>query len=175
MSPRVRSCGRRIAPVNSSWRRSFGSPSGFRRGDGTAEEGLLRIIDADGTYDSKLEPRVAPDLLKRAYRHPVLVRTLDNRMLSLQRQGRIGFYVPSTGEEACQVGSAMALEKRDRVLPAYREPGAALWRGYCVETLIAHADGNAKDPQQGRQTPKHYGARDATSVPVSSARGTEMR
>src|SRR5256885_4862966 len=58
---------------------------------------------------------------KRAYRYLVLVRTLDNRMLSLQRQGRIGFYVPSTGEEASQVGSAMALEKRDWVFPADRK------------------------------------------------------
>jgi len=160
--------------VNSSWRRSFGTASGFRRGERTAEDGLLRIIDADGTYDSKLEPKVAPDLLKRAYRYLVLVRTLDNRMLSLQRQGRIGFYVPSTGEEASQVGSAMALEKRDWVFPAYREPGAALWRGYSVETLIAQAYGNAKDPQQGRQMPNHYGARDVNYVPVSSPVGTQI-
>ncbi len=146
----------------------------MRRGERTAEEGLLRIIDPDGTYDSKLEPRVAPDLLKRAYRHLVLVRTLDNRMLSLQRQGRIGFYVPSTGEEAAQVGSAMALEKRDWVFPAYREPGAALWRGFSVATLIAQAYGNAKDPQQGRQMPNHYGARDINYVPVSSPVGTQI-
>src|SRR5206468_6649439 len=75
-SPRDRSFVRRTAPVNFSWRRSFGNASGFRRGERTAEEALLRIIDADGTYDSKLEPKVAPDLLKRAYRHLVLVRTL---------------------------------------------------------------------------------------------------
>src|SRR2546425_4866507 len=173
-SPRVRSCGRRTAPVNSSWRRSFGTASGFRRGERTAEDGLLRIIDADGTYDSKLEPKVAPDLLKRAYRYLVLVRTLDNRMLSLQRQGRIGFYVPSTGEEASQVGSAIALETRDWAFPAYREPGAALWRGYSVATLIAQAYGNAKDPQQGRQMPNHYGARDINYVPVSSPVGTQI-
>src|SRR3990172_9026749 len=83
-----------------------------------AKEELLRIIDLDGTHDSKLEPKLPPDALKAAYRHLVLVRLLDTRMLSLQRQGRIGFYVPSTGEEACQVGSAMALEKRDWVFPA---------------------------------------------------------
>src|SRR2546428_1025081 len=95
-------------------------------------------------------------------------------MLSLQRQGRIGFYVPSTGEEAAQVGSAMALEKRDWVFPAYREPGAALWRGFSVATLMAQAYGNAKDPQQGRQMPNHYGARDINYVPVSSPVGTQI-
>jgi len=95
-------------------------------------------------------------------------------MLSLQRQGRIGFWVPSSGEEAAQVGSGMALEKRDWVFPAYREPGAALWRGFPLETLIAQAFGNAKDPQQGRQMPNHYGSRDIHYVTASSPVGTQI-
>src|SRR5207249_4098304 len=107
-------------------------------------------------------------------RNLVLVRTLDSRMLSLQRQGRIGFYVPSTGEEACQVGSAMALEKRDWVFPAYREPGAAIWRGFPIETLIAQAYGNAADPQRGRQMPNHFGASDIHHVTTSSPVGTQI-
>ena len=141
---------------------------------GTAEAGLLRIIDLDGTYDSKLEPKLSSDVLKMGYRHLVLVRLLDTRMLSLQRQGRIGFYVPSTGEEACQVGSAMALENRDWVFPAYREPGCAIWRGFPVETLIAQAYGNAMDPQRGRQMPSHYGARAINYVTASSPVGTQI-
>ena len=140
----------------------------------TAEEKLLRIVDADGTYDSKSEPKLPPDFLKAGYRHLVLVRLLDNRMLSLQRQGRIGFYVPSTGEEASQVGSAMALEKRDWVFPAYREPGAALWRGFPLESLIAQAYGNAMDPQHGRQMPNHFGSRAINYVTASSPVGTQI-
>jgi len=135
---------------------------------------MLRIVDVDGTYDSKLEPQLPPDLLQTAYRHLVLVRTLDTRMLSLQRQGRIGFYVPSTGEEACQIGSAMALEKRDWVFPAYREPGAAIWRGFPIETLIAQAYGNSKDPQRGRQMPSHFGDGATHYVTTSSPVGTQI-
>ena len=138
------------------------------------EEPTLRIVDVDGTYDSTLEPKIPPDLLKTAYRHLVLVRTLDTRMLSLQRQGRIGFYVPSTGEEACQIGSAMALEKRDWVFPAYREPGAAIWRGFPIETLIAQAYGNAQDPQRGRQMPNHFGDAATHYVTTSSPVGTQI-
>lgn len=99
------------------------------------KEDLLRIIDLDGTYDSKLEPPLSADMLTKAYRDLVLVRTLDGRMLSLQRQGRIGFYIPSTGEEACQVGSALALDKQDWVFPAYREPGCALTRGLDLKLI----------------------------------------
>lgn len=139
-----------------------------------AEEELFRIVDPDGTYNSKLEPKLSEDLLKKAYRHIVLVRILDSRMLSLQRQGRIGFYVPSHGEEASQVGSAMALEKDDWVFPAYREPGCALWRGAPLDAIIAQAYGNALDVMKGRQMPSHYGHRGVHFVTPSSPVGTQI-
>src|SRR5439155_1739210 len=157
-----------------TWRRSSGNDVEIRGGERTTEEGMLRIVDVDGTYDSKMEPKLPAEVLKTAYRHLVLVRTLDTRMLSLQRQGRIGFYVPSTGEEACQIGSAMALEKRDWVFPAYREPGAAIWRGFPLETLIAQAYGNAQDPQYGRQMPNHFGSASIRYVTTSSPVGTQI-
>src|SRR3989442_3873868 len=128
-SPRVRSCALRIGPVNSFWRKSSGPGNRLGRGEGTTEEELLRIVELDGTYDSKREPKLSPAALKEAYRYLVMVRILDDRMLSLQRQGRIGFYVPSKGEEACQVGSAMALGNRDLVFPPYPEPGCAFVPG----------------------------------------------
>src|SRR5213594_2925620 len=90
---------------------------------------MFRIVEADGTFDAALDPRLPEKDLLNVYRTMLLVRTLDNRMLSLQRQGRIGFYVPSTGQEACQVGATFPLKPEDWVFPAYREPGAALWRG----------------------------------------------
>ena len=160
--------------MNSFWRKSSGPGNRLGRGEGTTEEDLLRIVELDGTYDSKREPKLSPAALKEAYRYLVMVRILDDRMLSLQRQGRIGFYVPSKGEEACQVGSAMALEKRDWVFPAYREPGGALVRGLPLETIIAQAYGNAKDPQRGRQMPSHYGSKDVHLVTVSSPVGTQI-
>jgi pyruvate dehydrogenase E1 component alpha subunit len=137
-------------------------------------EKLFRIVDPDGTYDSKLEPKLSDDVLKATYRALLLVRTLDSRMLSLQRQGRIGFYVPSTGEEASQVGSAMALEPEDWVFPAYREPGAALVRGLPVDAIIGQAYGNSADPAKGRQMPSHYGARSINFVTPSSPVGTQI-
>ncbi len=139
-----------------------------------ATEELLRIIDLDGTYDSKLEPKIAKDTLMGAYRNLVLVRILDARMLSLQRQGRIGFYVPSTGEEACQVGSALALNKEDWVFPAYREPGCALARGLDLKLMIAQAHGNSLDVNKGRQMPSHFGWRSINYVSASSPVGTQI-
>ena len=65
----------------------------------------------------------------------MLARLMDERCLSLQRQGRIGFYVPLQGQEGAQVGCAWALDPADWLFPAYRELGVALVRG-----LIASAD-----------------------------------
>lgn len=139
-----------------------------------AEDELLRIIDLDGTYDSKLEPKLPKETLLRGYRNLVLVRLLDARMLSLQRQGRIGFYVPSTGEEACQVGSALALNKEDWVFPAYREPGCALTRGLDLKLMVAQEYGNSLDVNKGRQMPNHFGWRSINYVSASSPVGTQI-
>ncbi len=139
-----------------------------------AKEQLLRILDVDGTYDSKLEPQLPPDLLLKAYRNLVLVRILDARMLSLQRQGRIGFYVPSTGEEACQVGSALALNKEDWVFPAYREPGCALTRGLDLKLMVAQEYGNSLDKNKGRQMPNHFGWKEINYMSASSPVGTQI-
>ena len=135
---------------------------------------MFRIVEADGTFDAALDPKLPEKDLLSVYRSMLLVRTLDNRMLSLQRQGRIGFYVPSTGQEACQVGAAFPLKPEDWVFPAYREPGAALWRGFPLQALVHQFFGNAADLEKGRQMPNHYGNRDVNYVTPSSPVGTQI-
>jgi pyruvate dehydrogenase E1 component alpha subunit len=71
----------------------------------------------------------------------VLARTLDRRMLALQRQGRIGTYAMLEGQEAVQVGSALALEPHDFVFPSYREHGVQVTRGLPMEVLLAYWKG----------------------------------
>ena len=135
---------------------------------------MFQVIDPAGHFEDKLDPHLPKDDLVRIYRTMSLVRTLDTRMLSLQRQGRIGFYVPSTGQEAAQVGAAYCLRPEDWVFPAYREPGAALWRGFPLLTLVNQFYGNAEDIMKGRQMPNHYGNRDVNYVAVSSPVGTQI-
>ena len=76
------------------------------------------------------------------YEWMLRVRMFDTRMVMLQRQGRIGFYAPSTGEEAAQIGTAWSLRPGDWVFPAYREQGVILFRGCPMETLICQLIGN---------------------------------
>src|SRR5699024_4851228 len=51
----------------------------------------------------------------------VWTRVLDQRSISLNRQGRLGFYAPTAGQEASQIASHYAIEKKDYVLPGNRD------------------------------------------------------
>ncbi|HSE39303.1 MAG TPA: thiamine pyrophosphate-dependent dehydrogenase E1 component subunit alpha, partial [Acidobacteriota bacterium] len=95
-------------------------------------------------------------------------------MLTLQRQGRIGFYGTATGEEAAVIGSAFALKPDDWIFPALRQGGAALLRGYPLVEYISQCMGNAADKTKGRQMPSHYCSRPANFVSWSSCIGTQI-
>ena len=83
----------------------------------------LQILDEQGNVDDKLEPEIAPDELLRIYRAMVFAREADQRMLKMQRQGRIGTFGPSTGQEACAIGAAAAMAESDWMVGAFRELG----------------------------------------------------
>jgi pyruvate dehydrogenase E1 component alpha subunit/2-oxoisovalerate dehydrogenase E1 component alpha subunit len=96
-------------------------------------------------------------------------------MLHLQRQGRIGFYAESHGQEAAVIGAVAALEARDYVVPAHREIGAALYRGLPLGKVVAQLFGNADDIGRGRQMPIHQAAPRALNfIPPSSCVATQL-
>jgi len=104
----------------------------------------------------------------------VLIRATDDRCLSLQRQGRIGFYAPLSGQEAAQIGSAAAMEANDWVFPSYRELAVALYRGVSLPEIFHQLVGDSKDPTKGRQMPNHFAFRDQHFVSASSPIGTQI-
>lgn len=120
------------------------------------------------------EGGLTPERRVEMYRTMVLARAVDDRCLTLQRQGRIGFYVPLAGQEAAQVGCAAALAFEDWIFPAYRELALVLWRKLPVVTLMNQFIGNAADVLKGRQMPNHYGYRDYNFVVASSPIGTQI-
>jgi len=99
---------------------------------------------------------------------------MDERCLTLQRQGRIGFYVPVQGQEAAQVGLATAIHAEDWIFPAYRELAIALVRGIPMKLLLDQFIGNSGDTLKGRQMPNHYGYREFNFVTASSPVGTQI-
>jgi pyruvate dehydrogenase E1 component alpha subunit len=106
---------------------------------------FVRTLAPDGTVVGDV-PDLSDDRLLAIYRDMQLTRHFDERMVSLQRQGRIGTYAPAAGQEASQVGSTHALAADDWLVYQYREHGAVAVRGLSaayVTYWMGHEHGNA--------------------------------
>jgi len=137
------------------------------------DETTRQVLDHDGKVVGAV-PDVPDDDLRALHRHMVRMRLLDQRMLSLQRQGRIGFYGMATGQEASITGSAYPLRPTDWIFHALRETGVCLWRGTTVQELVCQLMGNSGDVLIGRQMPMHFSDRRVNSVAWSSVIGTQL-
>lgn len=121
----------------------FLSPEGRFQASGAAEEYapyLDRLSEADH---------------RRFYRDMVVVRAFDGAGANLQRQGQLGLWIPSHGQEAAQVGSAYAARPQDHIFPAYREHAVGMIRGVDMIGLMAllrghsHGGWDPTDPANG--------------------------
>lgn len=140
----------------------------------STETKLLKYLDNEGNMVSKPEVTLSDEETLQLYRIMVQTRIFDQKALSYQRQGRIGFYAPCSGQEAAQVGSAYALQSKDWVVPAYRELGAAFVRGFSIKEIANQMYGNSEDYLKGRQMPNHYGSKRYRYVAASSPIATEI-
>lgn len=134
----------------------------------------VTYLNDEGDLSSNYPLPVDDQLLLKAYQAMVATRHVDERMITLQRQGSISFAMSSLGEEACSVASAAALEMGDWMYPQYREAGIMFWRGFTIANYIHHMFGNAHDLILGRQMPNHFGSREINVVTVSSPIGTKI-
>lgn len=135
---------------------------------------LLRVLRDDGRSDRATDPFLSADALLGLYREMQRVRILDNRMIALQRQGRIGFYGPSTGQEATPIAVAFAVWPSDWIFPALRESSVMLARGFPLIKYIAQVFGCELDVLKGRQMPSHMSAREVNQVAWSSCIATQL-
>jgi pyruvate dehydrogenase E1 component alpha subunit/2-oxoisovalerate dehydrogenase E1 component alpha subunit len=136
--------------------------------------GLYQILDEEGRADPAQVPALAKDELLRIYDGMVRSRLLDQRLLPMQRQGRIGFYIGATGQEAGLIGGAHAIGPEDWFVPGLRETAAGLYRGMPLRTHIAQIFGNANDLTRGRQMPCHSGTRASRHVVMSSCVSSQL-
>lgn len=96
----------------------------------------LQYITAAGELTGELP--LTPEELRRGYRATARARYFDERAVTLQRQGRLGVYAPYRGQEAAQVGAALALEPTDWLVPSYRETAAALTHGLPLSQAVLY-------------------------------------
>ncbi len=125
----------------------------------------LSILAPDGSLDEELEPELSDDMLLKLYRFMLLGRRFDERMLHLQRQGRIGTFAPISGQEASQLGPVAVIEEADWVVPSFRETLAELWRGRPMESVLIAANGFSEGARM---------AGGGNNMPVSIPVGSQM-
>jgi pyruvate dehydrogenase E1 component alpha subunit len=136
---------------------------------------VIRVMDDEGrVVHPEREPKLTGDELRRMFRAITLQRALDERLILMQRRGRLGFYLSCLGEEAVPYGTAHALRDGDWIFTAYRETGAALYRGYPLRDFMCQMFGNAEDPVKGRQMPVHHSVRRLNFVSISSPVGSQI-
>ncbi len=123
----------------------------------------LQILDENGNCDETLAPKLSENEIKKMYEFMVLSRVFDEYALRLQREGRILTYASIKGQEASQTGSAMALNEKDWIFPAFRENGAYIVRGYPMEMLYQYWGGD----ERGMKVPENINMF-MVAIPVAS-------
>ncbi|WP_304654741.1 pyruvate dehydrogenase (acetyl-transferring) E1 component subunit alpha [Sporolactobacillus sp. STSJ-5] len=115
----------------------------------------LRILNVQGhVVDNQRKPEMTNDQLRELMRRMVYTRIWDQRALSLNRQGRLGFYAPVAGQEASMVASQFAMDKGDWLLPSYRDIPQLVWHGLPLYKAFLYSKGHF----EGGQYPKELNA-----------------
>lgn len=154
----------------------------FTHGDGHAATPQIPSIESDGTVTVE---RLAPgdfeaDTLRQALRTMMTSRRLDEKMMTLLKQGKGHFHIGCAGHEAAQ--SALSLYARPGEGPGhdwfcmyYRDLCMALSLGMSPkEALLAHL-AKADDPNSGgRQMPEHFGLKHLNVMTTASSVGAQF-
>lgn len=124
----------------------------------------LEILDQIGEIvNPTWMPEISDEQLVHAYEVMILARVADIKAVNLQRQGRLFTLPPAMGQEAAAIGSAMALEASDWLVPSYRELGALLYKGVPLSRIYTYHSGS----EQGSVYPPEVHVL-PSSVPIAS-------
>lgn len=135
---------------------------------------MVRVLDDKHRAVGPWDPHLAPADLELGLRHMLLTRIFDDRMHRAQRQGKITFYIKSTGEEAVSVAANMAMRPSDMLFPSYRNQGLQIARGRSLVDLMCQVLSNTKDMCKGRQLPVMYHSVEGNLFSISGNLATQF-
>ncbi|MCS7189605.1 MAG: thiamine pyrophosphate-dependent enzyme, partial [Bacteroidia bacterium] len=101
---------------------------------------------------------LSEETLLRLYREMLYARLIEEKMLSLLRQGKISKWFSGIGQEGISVGSTLALRDSDYIFPLHRNLGVFTSRGMPLRRLFAQWQGKHSGFSQGRERSFHFGA-----------------
>ncbi|MEW5957107.1 MAG: pyruvate dehydrogenase (acetyl-transferring) E1 component subunit alpha [Chloroflexota bacterium] len=129
----------------------------------SADDKIYQILTAAGEVVGDL-PDLSAGQLVKAYRWMIFGRAFSDRMVALQRQGRMGTFSPLNGQEAASVGLALPLQQQDWLLGSYRETLSYLVKGVPLMALLKHWGGDIADSY----------TREAHCLPFQIVIGTQL-
>ncbi len=134
----------------------------------------IRFIGEDGRPLGKFEIDLTESALKDIYYYMLLSKKVDEKSWVLLRQGKAAFFAGSKGQEATQVGTMFAIEKKDWIFPFHRSLALSITRGFPLANLFGSILGKKIDLNKARQMPAHWGKKELNLVVSSSNVGTQI-
>lgn len=101
-------------------------------------------------------------------------RLIEEKMLSMLRQGRISKWFSGIGQEAVAVGAAIAMEADEYILPMHRNLGVFTTRGVPMARLFSQFQGTANGFTKGRDRSFHFGTQEHKIVGMISHLGPQL-
>ncbi|MEB0262005.1 MULTISPECIES: thiamine pyrophosphate-dependent enzyme [unclassified Mucilaginibacter] len=118
--------------------------------------------------------KIDNDGLITFYKKLLLPRLVEEKMLILLRQGRIGKWFSGIGQEAIAVGSTMALNDGEYILPMHRNLGVFTTRNIPISRLMAQWQGKASGFTKGRDRSFHFGTQEFKIIGMISHLGPQL-
>lgn len=112
--------------------------------------------------------------LLNLYKRLLYPRMVEEKMLKLLRQGRIGKWFSGIGQEAIAVGSTLAMQSDEYILPMHRNLGVFTTRDISLKKLMAQWQGKATGFTKGRDRSFHFGTQDYKIIGMISHLGPQM-
>ncbi|WP_410222134.1 thiamine pyrophosphate-dependent enzyme [Pedobacter sp.] len=114
------------------------------------------------------------DQLKSIYKRLLYPRLIEEKMLILLRQGRIGKWFSGIGQEAIAVGSTLAMQADEYILPMHRNLGVFTTRDMPLIRLMAQWQGKLSGFTKGRDRSFHFGTQEYKIIGMISHLGPQM-
>ena len=132
---------------------------------------MITAEDRQTTFDRK---DLTDNELLEIYRNILKPRLIEEKMLSLLRQGKISKWFSGIGQEAISIGATMALNSEEYILPMHRNLGVFTTRQLPLNRLFSQFQGKAGGYTNGRDRSFHFGDKDSKIVGMISHLGPQM-